>query len=46
MTDSSDPRTSPSQTNDQELQREGIPFLTVGLFFLVIVAFIVWHRFK
>jgi len=46
MADSSDPRTSQSKEDDQELQREGIPFLSVGIFFFVIVAFIVWHRFK
>jgi hypothetical protein len=46
MTDSSEPRTGPSKEDGQELQREGIPFLSVGIFFLVIVAFIVWHRFK
>lgn len=46
MADSSEPRTSASKEDGQELQREGIPFLSVGIFFLAIVAFIVWHRFK
>jgi hypothetical protein len=45
MPDSSDPHTSQLKAGAESCS-EKIPFLTVGIFFLVILAFSAWHRFN